>query len=190
MSEYSSMKVIELKELLKTRGLALSGTKPELIARLEQADKQNNAKEPTQTVDGSAPQEAAAAPVEGPEPVQSGSEKQPKETEGNNNKSSSNSTTTAVFEGKSEADKTEEVIKELEKRAARAKRFGNEDDGSEAMIKRIRKFGLSAMQASNVLKPQNNSKISKSSSTEKDGAKGGVTIDEETLKKRKAKFGL
>ena len=34
----SSLKVAELKELLKERGLAVNGKKAELVARLEEAD--------------------------------------------------------------------------------------------------------------------------------------------------------
>ena len=37
-TEYAKLKVAELKELLKERGLAVTGKKAELVARLEEAD--------------------------------------------------------------------------------------------------------------------------------------------------------
>ena len=39
MAEYSALKVAELKKLLGERKLSTAGNKPDLIARLEEADK-------------------------------------------------------------------------------------------------------------------------------------------------------
>lgn len=44
MADYSSQKVPELKKLLQDRGLALSGNKADLIARLQESDKKDGGK--------------------------------------------------------------------------------------------------------------------------------------------------
>jgi SAP domain-containing ribonucleoprotein len=44
MADYSSQKVPELKKLLQDRGLAMSGNKADLIARLQENDKKNGSK--------------------------------------------------------------------------------------------------------------------------------------------------
>jgi SAP domain-containing ribonucleoprotein len=42
MTDYAQQKVPELKKLLQDRGLAVSGNKADLIARLQESDKKNN----------------------------------------------------------------------------------------------------------------------------------------------------
>lgn len=59
MSDYSSKKVAELKELLSARGLAVSGNKADLVARLEEADKAIPADKAAATAEAGAAADAA-----------------------------------------------------------------------------------------------------------------------------------
>lgn len=185
MSDYVSMKVVELKEMLKSRGLGVTGTKPELIARLEENDRQNEAAQVEEpSVEKVQEDKKTSEPVI---PATDNSEQIEQVATSNNTEKPAESST-----NEEKGDETERVIKELEKRAARAKRFGIENDESEATIRRIKKFGLSAV--GDILKPLE-SKVSKNSKSAKSNSSSSskpssIAIDEETLKKRRAKFGL
>lgn len=65
--DYESMTVAELKALLSERGLAVSGTKAELIARLEADDAGPAEEEAAPVEDADAPADDAAASEESPE---------------------------------------------------------------------------------------------------------------------------
>jgi hypothetical protein len=56
MVEYTSLKVPELKKLLQERGLAATGNKADLVARLQEDDKQNQGPEAEEKPGTSLPQ--------------------------------------------------------------------------------------------------------------------------------------
>ena len=128
-AKLQTYKVAELKELLSRADLSTSGNKPDLIKRLLENPEATKSLE--SSVGDAAPQPAesaqqdapapAAEPTPGPappkaEPVPSA---KPSETERKN-----------------------ALLAELEKRKARAIRFGQPYDDVEKQISRIQKFGL------------------------------------------------
>jgi SAP domain-containing ribonucleoprotein len=152
MADYSQLKVNELKEILKERGLPLSGTKKEIIARLETDDSSKAETEGDKTVESS---NGAAAIGNSEKTVDQPNEVTEQESTESTGKAEACGTDVAEDvaarapnNGASEAnneDKTAEVIADLEKKIARAKRFGNEDTESERRLARIKKFGLSSV---------------------------------------------
>lgn len=183
MTDYAKLKVAELKELLKARGLHVAGTKPELVARLAQDDA---AKTAPVDVEKEEP-----APVEAEEAVpakpaaEAPAPEVPAETERNEpvveaevtevdppaepatttatttpaaatTTTTTDTTTTATTEEEDIAAKTAQVVAELKKRIERSKRFngGTPDAEAVASLKRIEKFGLQSFQrADKILAP-------------------------------------
>jgi SAP domain-containing ribonucleoprotein len=180
MSNYNSKKVAELKEILKERNLPLSGTKPELIARLEEHDSVSKASAGNDEqhtsndsdvvhVDIKSVQDSISTKVDAPEPEEKA------DIEPSAGVSQTKNETTKD-DNETEADA---VIAELEKRVRRAKKFGDPNDADVLIkqINRIRTFGLTQKKESDVLSPLKSGQITKSS------------VSEETLKRRRERFG-
>lgn len=70
MNNYASLKVAELKALLKDRSLAQSGRKSDLITRLEEADSKVDGTEDNQAAVGPADEEHAAQAADAEQPQQ------------------------------------------------------------------------------------------------------------------------
>lgn len=199
MVDYTGKKVAELKELLKERGLSVSGTKAELVTRLEEADSSvPEEKTETAAADTIAESEADAGDKADTE-VDATEEKKDAVSE---NKEEAGEKSSEVLEDKVETEvvveeddgqKKEEVIAELEKRIKRNERFGaNEDQVTElkTQIERIKKFGLEKRQADNVLGAKVlGNKVGKKRRESKSEVKKPL-IDEATLKRRQERFGL
>ncbi|ODV89495.1 hypothetical protein CANCADRAFT_4111 [Tortispora caseinolytica NRRL Y-17796] len=128
MTEYSSLKVTELKDLLKERGLSVNGNKQELVSRLEEADdalKDGPAEASEPQADTDAKVEETATKEAKPE--ESGEASEAKEP----------------VKELTKEEKEKMAIEELEKQIARSKRFGTDDwKEAEKQIARIKKFGL------------------------------------------------
>jgi SAP domain-containing ribonucleoprotein len=138
---YSTQTVPQLKELLKARGLATNGLKSELIARLEASDKSSA----TETKDKELLEETEPS-------VETKAEEEPTAAE-----------TKDEFESEETKEEPNEKVKEepkvkilspeerkaaaldlLNKKLARAKKFGSEEDAESVKkdIARIEKFGV------------------------------------------------
>ncbi|ODQ61686.1 hypothetical protein WICANDRAFT_86602 [Wickerhamomyces anomalus NRRL Y-366-8] len=132
---YSSLKVAELKEELTKRNLPTDGTKPQLIAKLEEDDSKKSS-------EGAATEE----PIAG--------EEEPKqeellEEEGGDAEQKQEETETPATESKKEDELTPEerkatAIEFLNKKIQRAKKFGTEEDVEEIKksLQRVEKFGV------------------------------------------------
>ncbi|KAF6010301.1 hypothetical protein HII12_003008 [Brettanomyces bruxellensis] len=131
-SSYSSSTVVQLKELLKSRGLPMNGVKADLIARLEESDKidaeLDEQEEKEHTDDEKKPEtpkESVATPTK-----PASQEAKPKPVE---------KKIVSLDQLKDEA------LNMLKKKIARAERFGSEADVKplKTMLNRIQKFGVS-----------------------------------------------
>lgn len=170
MSDYSSKKVAELKELLSARGLAVSGNKADLVARLEEADKAipaETAAAAAAAADASAAVEKETEAASEPAPVVVDAPAAPEVIEVEGEK-----TETVVpphdepitveddveeeIETISDEDKQKQAIEDLEKQIKRKKRFATGDNDAdiaelEKQLERIKRFGVSAVPSSNGL---------------------------------------
>ncbi|CAN6674951.1 protein Tho1p [Trichomonascus vanleenenianus] len=184
MAEYTSLKVAELKEILKQRGLALSGTKAELVERLKQADaeaeKETEAEEqlPEETVQ---PDTSAVETENQPEEKQQESAEAPV-TEQKAEPAEDNEE--ASGEGAVTEEEKQRVIDELNKRIARGRRFGDEDSikETEGMLNRVTKFGLERSQVNKILQ------IKSAKVTKQDRPHKAPIDDEEKLRRRRERF--
>jgi SAP domain-containing ribonucleoprotein len=149
MSTYSTQTVAQLKEVLKSRGLSTAGVKSDLVSRLEEADNAT-----------SAPAEAAPVsetPATAPEPVEEQKETLPappaEEEElleiddAAEKLEKPEKPEPAAVEPKKELTPEERkaaAIELITKRIARAKKFGSEEDVSQAEkdLARVEKFGV------------------------------------------------
>ncbi|ANB13120.1 Tho1p [Sugiyamaella lignohabitans] len=209
MANYTSLKVIELKELLKERDLGVSGTKPELVARLEEDDAKRAAtagtagSEPavadaaadavdagadstavaTETPTVATAPAAEAAPATATSPIVVDSEPVVvSETTASEPAAASTETS------ESKESDTEAVIAELEKRVNRLNKYGQPEEAAELTrkIERIKKLGLGEYKnADKVLKTVKNKS---DSSVTKKSAASKYNIPEDVLAKRKARF--
>lgn len=149
MPDYEKLKVTELKDLLKSRGMATSGTKSEIITRLKANDKNAGPAGPVEVE--IVPEEEVIADIEivddAPaativEKIDEAILEVPAETVEPSKDVSATATTPASDEA-SIALKTQQVVDELKKRIKRSEKFGGKpDDESVASLKRIEKFGL------------------------------------------------
>lgn len=142
---YAQKKVNELKEILRERELSLGGTKSELIARLEENDAQRAAQEPAKpepAEEEPAPAAAAeepAVPEQVPEPAaEAVPEEAPKMTA---EEAATHTVTSQMTDGELMA----QVTKELEQKIQRCIRFGGDPKPFEERLRRIQRFGISAI---------------------------------------------
>lgn len=142
---YKEYKVSELKELLSKRGLPTSGTKNELIGRLEENDAQKPEEEPE------------AEPVEEtPAETEKATENDNSQETTNDDKADETTDKPTTEEAAPEEDPKEAALNDLRKRIERAKKFHPEDVAAlETQAKRIERFGPPTVPA--VSKPQSNS---------------------------------
>ncbi|WFD18533.1 hypothetical protein MCAP1_000737 [Malassezia caprae] len=142
-AQLQSLKVPELKELLQAADLPVSGNKADLIKRLLENPKATASLESST---GDAPAPSEPTPAQSTEKNEATSETvtkesapeaatQPAEKQGEQPATSSEPTMEA---------RTEALLAELEKRKARAVRFGQPYEELEKRITRIRKFGMEA----------------------------------------------
>ncbi|VUG19372.1 THO1 [Brettanomyces bruxellensis] len=160
-SSYSSSTVVQLKELLKSRGLPMNGVKADLIARLEESDKidaeLDEQEEKEHTDDEKKPETVESAPSTAPvvtAPPQNAAttpieqaEQKPKESVATPTKPASQEAKPKPVEKKivSLDQLKDEALNMLKKKIARAERFGSEADVKplKTMLNRIQKFGVS-----------------------------------------------
>lgn len=153
MSDYAKLKVAELRELLKGRGLPTTGTKPELTARLVDDDAKKEVvdldapEEPSAPVVAEEPTPVAAVPAPAPAAVPEPTKDEVTQIA---DSEPAEPAPAAVPEDEDVATKTAEVIEELKKRIERSKRFGGEPDAEAvASLKRVEKFGLQGVYRAN-----------------------------------------
>ncbi|GAC71353.1 hypothetical protein PANT_2d00068 [Moesziomyces antarcticus T-34] len=151
-AKLQSLKVAELKALLTSAGLAVSGNKPDLIQRLLE----NPAA--TASLGGEAQETAAAAePAAAPEAaVEAASEPSPAPPAAApaavpEAKAASPAASAAAVQA-SESEQRDALIRELEKRKARAAKFGQPLGEAERKLERAIKFGLAASDEADVAK--------------------------------------
>jgi SAP domain-containing ribonucleoprotein len=151
-AKLQSLKVAELKALLTSAGLAVSGNKPDLIQRLLE----NPAA--TASLGGEAQEAAAAAePAAAPEAVvEAASEPSPAPPAAapasvSEAKAASPAASAAAVQA-SESEQRDALIRELEKRKARAAKFGQPLGEAERKLERAIKFGLAASDEADVAK--------------------------------------
>lgn len=158
MVDYSSLKVTELKDMLKSRGLGVSGTKSELVARLQESDgagsddkPAESAEEPTEQPAQPATTDNAAdkAPETTTETTETSADKPPAEE--NKSNGEQQETKEPQKETEKEEDLTPLVIQELERRIRRAERFGLADEDTKKQLERIKKLGVDRKVAIKVL---------------------------------------
>lgn len=150
-SKLASLKVADLKQLLTAAGLPVSGNKPDLIQRLLE----NPAA--TASLGGGAPAVASPAPTPAavaapapaapsPAPVDASTPAPAPAPE-----AASNGQTTEAPQ-QSEEERRQALIAELEKRKARAAKFGQPLGEAERKLERAIKFGLDPEEEAGVAK--------------------------------------
>lgn len=140
MSEYSSQTVASLKEILKSRGLAVDGKKADLVQRLTENDTQNGGESKAADNEATQPEELkeentgyAKAPAESasePATVQENEQKEEK----------------PVKKVLTPEERKQLAIELLQKKIKRAEKFGDEEaaEASRKNLARIEKFGVEA----------------------------------------------
>ncbi|KAG7692877.1 hypothetical protein KL930_004223 [Ogataea haglerorum] len=157
MAAYASQTVPQLRELLKQRGLPTNGVKADLIARLEESDK---IEAQLDAGDDSGTGKDESAPEQEPQPAETKPEEPKQEAVVENAAADAERPpqTATATDSKETPDTAKEekknlnpeelkqaAIELLNKKIARARKFGNEEDIAplEASLKRIHKFGIS-----------------------------------------------
>lgn len=210
MSDYSSKKVAELKELLSARGLAVSGNKADLVARLEEADKAIPAETAAAAAEATAATEAAVeettpavTATSSSAPAAAAPEVIEVEAEKDSEPAATTTTSTSAAEPItveddveeepvveiSDEDKQKQAIEDLEKQIKRKKRFATGDNDAdiadlEKQLERIKRFGVSAV-------PSNGLSLDKGLDTmakgrRKEGGAGKVRRESVTSKDKTA----
>uniref|UniRef100_A0A060SZM4 ARAD1C09372p n=1 Tax=Blastobotrys adeninivorans TaxID=409370 RepID=A0A060SZM4_BLAAD len=184
MVDYSSLKVTELKDMLKSRGLGVSGTKSELVARLQESDA-GAADKPAESAEEPAEQPATTenatekAPETTTDSTETGADKPPAEE---NKSNEQQETKEDQKEPEKEEDLTPLVIQELERRIKRAERFGLADEDTKKQLERIKKLGVDRKVAIKVL-------TGTQTKGKRDGAVQKQSREEyEKMKKRRERF--
>ncbi|KAJ4263131.1 hypothetical protein NW762_006753 [Fusarium torreyae] len=194
MAEYSSLKVPELKKLLAEKGLPQTGNKADLIARLQENDKQseseakpaeNKEDEISYSDDEATAAPAAAAPAASaaaPEPAAEAPATEAAPTEAEKVEEPAAEKPTETEEAPAEPEKSYAIglsstvaDDEAKKRAERAKRFGiEEDDDSIKRADRAKRFGLDEKELSSTLDsalPERSRKRGRDRNTEGEGSR-------------------
>lgn len=142
---YSAQTVPQLKELLKTRDLSTAGLKGELVARLEEADKTVTA---GTTAEQPAPQQEELLEETKDEQVETTAVEPAVVIETTETTETTEAKEETVEEPKVKILSPEErkagALELLNKKLARAKKFGTEDDAESVKrdIARVEKFGV------------------------------------------------
>ncbi|WFD36419.1 hypothetical protein MCUN1_003298 [Malassezia cuniculi] len=201
-SKLQSLRVPELKELLQKADLATTGNKPDLIKRLlENPSAIESLSEPeaappaeSSTADEAAQQApaASAAPAEAPAASEAAAAPAP-----------AAETSAPTDDGASAADERKRTqLEELQKRKARALRFGEPVDDIERKIQRIERFGLEDKDAVGIQKIDaelrgakrgHDAKDERQAKAPKPAAPAKAEISEEELaarRRRAERFGL
>ncbi|KPA37029.1 sap protein [Fusarium langsethiae] len=185
MAEYSSLKVPELKKLLAEKSLPQTGNKADLIARLQESDKQSETEaKPADNKEDEisySDDEAPAAPTTAPVAEAPAAEAAPAEP--------TNAEVPAAVEAPAEAAETPAEPEksyamglsstaaddEAKKRAERAKRFGIEDDeDAKKRAERAKRFGLDEKELATTLDsalPERSRKRGRDRNTETEGSR-------------------
>lgn len=151
MSENSSKTVAQLKELLKEKGLSTAGVKSDLVSRLEEAEKSSEEAQPVteqaeDSQDIQEPQGLQQPPEESKESeLEAASKEKPSVPEPLGNAEETAEKPAEEPPKTLSADEIKALaLESLEKKAARAKKFGDEQGAKDAEkeIKRVEKFGL------------------------------------------------
>ncbi|KAF4946159.1 hypothetical protein FSARC_14261 [Fusarium sarcochroum] len=188
MAEYSSLKVPELKKLLAEKSLPQTGNKADLIARLQESDKQSeseakpaeNKEDEISYSDDEATAAAAAPAAAAPEPAAEApaAEAAPAEAEKVDEPVAEKPAETE--EAPAEPEKSYAIglsstvaDDEAKKRADRAKRFGiEEEDDAVKRADRAKRFGLDEKELSSTLDsalPERSRKRGRDRNTEGEG---------------------
>ncbi|SAM81684.1 uncharacterized protein UBRO_03209 [Ustilago bromivora] len=152
-SKLQSLKVTELKQLLTAAGLAVSGNKPDLIQRLLENPQataslgggEEAASSPAQPP--AAPAPVSADPTPTPALALAASEPALSTTKTTQNGAAQTFTTSTSPAEPSEEEGRQALIVELEKRKARAAKFGQPLGEAERKLERAIKFGLDPTEA-------------------------------------------
>lgn len=196
-SKLQSLKVAELKQLLTAAGLAVSGNKPDLIQRLLENPQataslggQEAAPALASTATPATPVPAAATPTPAPAPAPAPATAPPTSDH-------DTSSTPAPAADPSEEDRRQALIAELEKRKARAAKFGQPLGEAERKLERAIKFGLDPKEEAAVSKltkplstPADRRKEKKESGAKKEGNKEGnkEAVKEETEEEKEKRL--
>jgi SAP domain-containing ribonucleoprotein len=138
---YSTQTVPQLKELLKARGLATNGLKSELIARLEESDKASDTEaKHEELLEETEPTAETKAEVE-PTPTETKDRLQSEETKEEPYEEVKEESKVKIL---SPEERKAAALDLLNKKLARAKKFGSEEDAETVKkdIARIEKFGV------------------------------------------------
>ncbi|SPJ70498.1 uncharacterized protein FTOL_00226 [Fusarium torulosum] len=193
MAEYSSLKVPELKKLLAEKGLPQTGNKADLIARLQENEKQPEAEEkPAENKEDEisySDDEAPAAPAAVPapatttaalEPVAEAPAAEAAPVEAAKAEEPTEEKPTGTVEAPAEPEKSYAIglsstaaDEETKKRAERAKRFGiEEDDDAKKRADRASRFGIDEKELATTLDsalPERTRKRGRERNTEGEG---------------------
>ncbi|CAG5084041.1 Oidioi.mRNA.OKI2018_I69.PAR.g10530.t1.cds [Oikopleura dioica] len=186
MSEWGSKTVAELKKECKERGLKVSGTKAELVERIEEAIAEGN--DTLETTGGNIEDELLAE-VEEPEPEQSEETDELK--------------TEDIIEEEPKAEEkkaTPPVEDEVAKKISRAERFGLESKEvlEQKKLSRAERFGLPAAEKAKA-DEKKRARAERFGLTNANGTSGAakksklegtdIAVDPEKIKKRMERFG-
>lgn len=161
-SKLQSLKVAELKALLTSAGLAVSGNKPDLIQRLLEnpaatASLGGGEEAPAVASPAPAPAATAAPPTVSqpatstPTPAPASAPAPAADTLAAASPTTAETSATQPSEP-SEEERRQQLIAELEKRKARAAKFGQPLGEAERKLERAIKFGLDPTEEANVAK--------------------------------------
>lgn len=147
-AKLQSLRVPELKELLQKAGLIATGNKPDLIRRLLEnpsATASLEGESPGKTESSESKDEPAKdKPTDTTTPAKS--------TDSSNTASAPTSSAQSAAPAPSDEERKRTQLAELEKRKARALRFGEPVEDIERKIQRIERFGLEAQDTAGIAK--------------------------------------
>lgn len=157
-AKLQALKVPELKALLTTANLSTTGVKADLIARLlenPQATASLGGESGESATKPATPAAPAAAPAPTPQKVTSGAENGKKPAAAAPAAGQPAKAGEPAAPEQSEEERRQVLIAELEKRKARAAKFGQPLGEAEAKLERLIKFGIDATEEAAVAKLSN-----------------------------------